>query len=77
MTIENEVLKAVDKILGNNKGTAKLTSTFDELKADSLDIVEIIMEIEESLSIEINDDAIDNLDLVSDLVGYVQASETD
>lgn len=47
------------------------TSTFDELGADSLDRVEVVMKIEEALNIELNDDEMERITTFSVLVDYV------
>lgn len=46
-------------------------STLQDLGADSLDMVDIIMKIEEELGIEINDEDVEKLHNVQDLINYV------
>ncbi len=46
--------------------------TFDELGADSLDRVEIIMKIEEALDIELDDDKAEKIVNFDELVKYVE-----
>ena len=48
------------------------TSFVDDLGADSLDVVELIMAIEEAFDIEIPDDAAENIVTVSDAVEYLK-----
>lgn len=48
-------------------------STLQDLGADSLDMVDIIMKIEEEFGIEINDEEIEKLHNVQDLINYVHA----
>ncbi len=43
----------------------------DDLGADSIDAVQIIMDLEETFSIEIDDDNAENIQTVGDLVNYV------
>lgn len=50
------------------------TNIMDDLGADSLDIVEILMAIEESFGVSISDDEIPNLRTVRDLVEYVESN---
>ena len=51
-----------------------LEATFiDDLSADSLDIVELIMAFEEEFSIEIPDEDAEKLKSVQDVVGYIDA----
>ena len=47
------------------------TSFTDDLNADSLDIVELIMVIEEEFEITINDDDVENVKTVGDVVNYI------
>ena len=51
--------------------TVQMTSTLADLGADSLDLVEIIMKIEEEFGIEVNDEVVEKLHNVQDLVDYV------
>ena len=44
----------------------------NDLKADSLDIVELIMKIEDELSIEIPEDSVADLDTVGDIIDYLE-----
>lgn len=48
------------------------TSFVDDLKADSLDVVEIIMAIEDEYSIEVPDEKLENVKTVGDVVGYIE-----
>lgn len=43
----------------------------DDLEADSLDIVELMMAIEEEFNIEISDDDADKISTVGDAVAYI------
>lgn len=47
----------------------------DDLGADSLDVVELIMRIEEELEIEIPDNEAEQLSTVADAVAYVEAHQ--
>jgi acyl carrier protein len=44
----------------------------DDLGADSLDIVDLIMSFEEEFDVEIPDEAAENIKLVSDVVAYIE-----
>ena len=48
------------------------TTFVDDLGADSLDIFQIIMGIEETFDIEIPDEEIENFKTVNDVVEYIQ-----
>ena len=43
----------------------------EELKADSLDVVELIMDLEQQYGIEIPDDDLQNIHTVGDIVNYI------
>ena len=47
----------------------------DDLGADSLDVVELVMAIEERFNIEVADDQADKISAVSDLVGYIKQQQ--
>lgn len=48
------------------------TNIADDLGADSLDVVEVLMSIEDSFGIEIPDEAIEEIKTVGDLVAYIE-----
>ena len=47
-------------------------SITEDLGADSLDVVDLIMSLEESFSIEIPDEDIENIKTVGDMVKYIE-----
>ena len=50
------------------------TNIMEDLGADSLDVVEILMAIEENFGVSVSDDEIPNLKTVRDLVEYVESN---
>lgn len=48
-------------------------SIVDDLGADSLDVVDLIMSLEEEFDIEIPDEDVENMKTVSDIVKYIEA----
>ncbi|MGN0488463.1 MAG: acyl carrier protein [Ruminococcus sp.] len=50
------------------------TNLQDDLGADSLDVVDLLMSIEDEFEIEIPDDEIENLKTVGALVSYIEAN---
>lgn len=48
------------------------SSITDDLGADSLDVVDLLMSIEDEFDIEIPDEEIENVKTVGDLVGYIE-----
>ena len=50
------------------------TDLQDDLGADSLDVVDLLMSIEDEFEIEIPDEEIENIRTVSDLVSYIESN---
>ena len=48
------------------------TSIADDLGADSLDVVDLLMSIEDEFEFEVPDDEIDNIKTVGELVKYIE-----
>ena len=60
--------------LGIDEEEIKMESSFmNDLGADSLDIVELIMALEEEYEIEIPDEDVEKITTVSDIVEYIKA----
>lgn len=71
--IFEKVKERISDILGVEADDIKLESSFvDDLGADSLDIVELIMALEEEFEIEIPDEEAEKISLVSDVVEYIK-----
>ncbi len=47
----------------------------EDLKADSLDVVELVMELEEEFDIEIPDEELKNIRSVKQVVDYIEANK--
>jgi len=66
------VIKLVAEHFDISKDTVKLESdVFDDLGADSLDSIELVLELEKNFDIEVTDDEIDNIRTVQDIVDLV------
>lgn len=48
-------------------------SIVDDLGADSLDVVDLIMSLEEEFDVEIPDEDVENMKTVGDIVKYIEA----
>jgi acyl carrier protein len=68
----NKVVDIVAQKLKVEKQVITPSSTLADLGADSLDMVEIIMKLEEQFGIEINDEEAEKLHNVDQVVDYVQ-----
>ena len=71
--VEQRVKKIVAEQLGVNEAEIKNESSFvDDLGADSLDTVELVMALEEEFGIEIPDEDAEGLQKVGDAVRYLK-----
>ena len=74
-SVENRVKKIVAEQLGVNESEIKNESTFvDDLGADSLDTVELVMALEEEFETEIPDEEAEKITTVQLAVDYINAN---
>lgn len=74
-TIEDRVKKIVVEQLGVNEDQVTLEASFvDDLGADSLDTVELVMLLEEEFDTEIPDEEAEKINTVQAAVDYVKAN---
>lgn len=72
--IADRVKKIVVEHLGVDEAKVTETSSFiDDLGADSLDTVELVMAFEEEFNIEIPDDAAEKIQTVGDAVSFISS----
>jgi acyl carrier protein len=72
MTVEEQVREIVAKITHVDKSLITKESTFKEIKADSLDIVQALVAVEETFGIEIPDEDAQKFKNFGDFVSYVE-----
>jgi acyl carrier protein len=73
--IEQRVKKIVAEQLGANEADVKNESSFvDDLGADSLDTVELVMALEEEFGCEIPDEDAEKITTVQQAIDYVNAN---
>ena len=71
--IEARVKKIVIEQLQVKEEQVNNSSSFiDDLSADSLDTVELVMALEEEYDIEISDEAAEKIQTVGDAISYIQ-----
>ena len=76
MSTFEQVKKIVVEQLGAEPDEVQMSSTFvDDLGADSLDIVELIMAFEEEFNIEIPDEKSEKIKTVEDVVKYIDGGD--
>jgi acyl carrier protein len=74
--IEQRVKKIVAEQLGANEADVKNASSFvDDLGADSLDTVELVMALEEEFDCEIPDEEAEKITTVQQAIDYVNAHQ--
>jgi acyl carrier protein len=77
----SETAERVKKIVVEHLGveSEKVTedaSFIDDLGADSLDIVELVMAFEEEFGVEIPDDAAEKITTVKDAISYIETHKS-
>ena len=76
MATFDKVRDIVVEQLDSEADEVTLESTFiDDLGADSLDIVELIMAFEEEFNVEIPDEAAEKIKTVQDVVNYIDQNK--
>jgi acyl carrier protein len=72
MTVEEQIREIVARITHVDKSLITRESTFKEIKADSLDIVQALVAVEETFGIEIPDEDAQKFQNFGDFVSYVE-----
>ena len=74
--IEQRVKKIVAEQLGVNEAEVKTASSFvDDLGADSLDTVELVMALEDEFGTEIPDEQAEKITTVQQAIDFVKANQ--
>ena len=73
MTLDKVRAIIADQLDIDENKISENTSLSEDLGADSLDIVEMMMSIEEEFGIEINDDDAKEFKTIADLIAYIDA----
>ena len=73
MTLEEKVIKLVMEQLDVTREECVLEASFiDDLGADSLDLVELIMEMEEVFGVEISDEELEHIRSIKDVIDFLK-----
>ena len=72
MNIEEQIREIVARITHADESIITRESTFKEIKADSLDIVQALVAVEETFGIEIPDEEAQKFQNFGDFVSYVE-----
>ena len=71
-TVERRVIEIIVEQLGVSEEEVTIEASFiEDLGADSLDLVELIMAMEEEFGIEISDEDAEKIQTVQDVVNYI------
>lgn len=71
-TVERRVIEIIVEQLGVSEEEVTLEASFiDDLGADSLDLVELIMALEEEFGLEISDEDAEKIQTVQDVISYI------
>ena len=73
MSIEEKVIGIVSDQLDSPKDEISRSSSFvDDLKADSLDVVELVMALEDEFDLKIPDEDYDKIGTVGEVIEYIE-----
>ena len=73
-SVEEKVKQIIVEQLGVDEGEVTPTAHFiDDLGADSLDLVELVMAFEEAFEVEIPDEDAEKITTVKDAIEYIQS----
>jgi len=76
MALFEDVAEVVAEQLSIDKSEVKTESKFTEdLGADSLDVVELVMALEEKFDIEIPDEKAESIKTVQDAINYIEENK--
>lgn len=75
-TVVERVTKVIVDRLGVDESEVKLEASFrDDLGADSLDVVELVMELEDEFDMEISDEDAEHISTVGNAVTYIESKQ--
>jgi acyl carrier protein len=73
-SIEEKVKRIIEEKLSVNPDQITLSAKFaEDLKADSLDTVELVMALEDEFGLDIPDEEADKIKTVGDAVKYIES----
>ena len=73
MSIQDKIKAIIAEQLELDIETLTMATSFEEIDADSLDIVELVMALEEEFEMEISDEEIENVKTIGDVVKFIES----
>lgn len=74
MTLEEKIITIIMEQLDVTREECRLEASFiDDLGADSLDLVELIMEMEENFGLEISDSELEKIRTIQDVIDFLRS----
>jgi len=73
LDVFEKIKKMICEQLDLDEDKVTLKTAFADIDADSLDIVELVMALEEEFNLEIADEEVEKILTVGDVVSYVEA----
>jgi len=71
--VESKVKGIIADQLEVAAGKLNMETTLEDIDADSLDIVELVMALEEEFDLEISDQEVENIKTVGDIIEYIES----
>lgn len=65
----------VEELDVDKENISETSHIINDLDADSLDVVELVMALEETFDIKVDDDSVQSLRTVQDVVDYIEANQ--
>ena len=72
MSVEETVKNIVIRIVRKSDSDFTPTATFEDFEADSLDIVQILVAVEDTYDIELDDEELQNITDMAGFVAYIE-----
>ena len=70
---KEKIISLISEQFNIEEGDINLDTSFrDDLNADSLDLVELVMALEDEFGLEIEDEDIENINTVGDSINYIK-----
>ena len=71
MAVFEKVQEIIVEELGKEPSEVTLESTFEDLEADSLDLFEVVMALEDEFGVSISNEDVEGIKTVGDAVNYI------